>query len=169
MSITLLVVFTASIVEAADPAVNSVDSNGKWIVKVTGYAGEDHDSVIVGYVPNTTDGFNQGYDATSLFKAGLHFALYMNRPDWAQNTPYAWIDVTSPTDMHDWVFHVYTAELGTSVVLGWDASQVPAGLNVELIDNYTGVNVNMKEVEKYSFTSVENNRGFTVKVTSAGN
>ena len=137
-----------------------------WVISIDGATSIDTDRVMAGIVPGATDSFDLGYDATSMFKSGTHFALYMDRADWGQKTPYAWIDITGSSLPYDWTFNVYTAEIGTAVDLGWNPSKVPASVNLELVDNYSGVTLDMKDVTAYSFTSVSASRGFTIRALS---
>lgn len=145
----------------------NIHAEDGWIININGATGADTDRVMVGIIAGTTDGFDISYDATSMFKTSAAFALYMDRADWGKSSPYAWIDVTGSGLPYEWTFYSYTSEIGRGVDLGWDASKVPSNVNIELVDNYTGVVLNMRDVNGYSFTSVSASRGFTVRALSA--
>jgi hypothetical protein len=135
---------------------------GDWIVQIsTSTASSTDPSLKFGMRPLATDGYDAMFD---LLKppappTDKYVESYFSHRDWIPILGSKFSsDIRSPRSRQVWVFYVKVLE-NTTVTLSWDASTVPADL--EMVDNTNATTVNLANTRCYTFNG-EGTRMFTI-------
>lgn len=145
----------------------------EWILEISADTDDTSGRIILGVDLSATKGYEHGYDSfvgnvqANEFKNGLPVAIYFSRETWGHPHPYAWVDIVGGLP-HEWTFIAATKNTGTYVRLSWNASALPEGFMLELLDNTTGNVIDMRAQSSFNYTSIAKIRGFTVKVVDLG-
>ncbi len=140
-ALALLLGFPSSAAVAEGPAMWSADilvSYNYELVRVNFGADE-----------SATDWFENRWDSRAM--RGDRLNAYFYHPEWGQSTPYFWREIKTPALPKEWPFYVESRYSRHD--LNWDLSNVPATVELELVDDYAGVSVNMRTQSSYSYNS----------------
>lgn len=149
----------AILLSAPSPAM----SEAEWLAEFWISYGNDSGQAIVGADRNATGNYEAGYDEEATFLSGSKITAYFYHSEWGRANNYYWMDIQDTSLPKEWNFYVASRYPGVHTVV-WNLTKAPDTLGLVLVDNYTGVAVDMKAEASYSYTNVSTSpRSFTVK------
>jgi hypothetical protein len=148
-----LLVMPKAINPQSNKSVASATAPGEWTMQITATAGSATDQINwMGVRHNASP----EYDANDLFEPpviGKYVSLYFPHKEWT-TLPQNYTADYRPlaNDGYAWDFEVATAKGHGTVTLKFDGmAEIPAGLEVYLIDEQLGAARNLRQNSSYSF------------------
>jgi hypothetical protein len=132
-----------------------------WHAKIYVKSGDVYSHLIIAGHKTTTDGYD-----TSEIPAWLggDLQVYFYYPDWPRGD-YYWSDYRDLSLPQEWPFYVQTNNI--TVVMSWKLVDVPATLELNLVDEYTGTTIDIKSNPTYTYESVSTGARF-FRITASG-
>ncbi len=137
-----------------------------WEMELTVAAGPAQCQLAFGENVAATDGFDGAHDVPAFLAGDLR--VFLSASDkvvgkhatarklktQAKVKSKHWRDIraVSADGMQEWVVWVQTAPPGASITLGWNGASLPAGWEMELVDDESGRRVDFRAVSSYTFT-----------------
>ena len=139
-------------------------ASAKWETSIKIYYGDDSNTLYLGADNTATDGFENRWETRALL--GGYIQAYFYHPEWGLDTPYYWRDIRDTLLPKEWTFYVASSYTNRQITLSWNISNVPATVNLSLVDEFTGTAVDMRSQPSYVYTLTSTaTRAFRVDAT----
>jgi len=158
----ILLLVSAALIIALHPAGSFAVAQWEGGIKI--YYGDDSQILAFGADPTATDGFENRWETMALL--GGYIQAYFYHPEWGLNTPYYWRDIRNLLLPKEWAFYVASSYTDRQITLSWNISNIPATVNLSLVDEFTGTPINMRSQPSYVYTNTSTAvRAFRVDAT----
>ena len=158
----IFLLVSAALIIVLHPASSFAIAQWEGGIKI--YYGDDSQTLAFGADPTATDGFENRWETMALL--GGYIQAYFYHPEWGLDTPYYWRDIRDTLLPKEWTFYVASSYTNRQITLSWNISNVPATVNLSLVDEFTGTAVDMRSQPSYVYTLTSTaTRAFRVDAT----
>ncbi len=135
-----------------------------WSADINVSVLDESGRLILGAAPDATDGFENAYENRAIISGMLQ--VYFYHPEWGVDTPYFWTDIRDTGVPESWEFLVRSMYTGRDTTIRWTTTNLPEGLGLNLVDEFTGDTTDMIANSSYVYyNSSTATRTFRVETT----